>query len=746
MRKHLYSWAALYVLIGVMSFILFLFEKGIPYSFQQSDIVPIILAIIHVSAGFVFFIQAQPKNQVEHAWRMAYDLSRQTGQGKHKPYPDDHLFLPEAIFALTLIIFLFNYIFALAANMDYVQRFIATGGELDLALDSRSQRVRVMFRYGLYLLVYPAAVWMRLLTSVKGQRRRNIHSFFQLLLVIGSAVLYSFSFPSFLHHDGLGFLGWGALIPLFIILRKSYFPRFMFFGVFWMILTVLLKNYWLGTFSLVSLQVATLILGTYGVVFFLLLWGIELILRYFEKIFPERYVLHVLMFVLLYSAVWTVFDWVQTQGFTAYPWTLMPHSQWKNLLLIQYSAVTGMWGISQILYLANAVFASFYIFSGSYKLARKMVFSLAAAYVVSIHLLGAVALLEAGPSGAEEVARISLDEDERVVRLMPPERTPGAPAEVEEGSMRIALVQQNSDPRKHDYEEVYRTLTRLTDGILAAAPGMDLVAWSETAFVPNISRWGADDQDPDRRLVRLVRQMLEYQENMGTWLLTGNDDYEVVLDESGRELDRLNYNAAVLFDDQGRRRDTYHKMKLVPFTEHFPYEEQLPGLYRFLLEYDVNFWEPGHDSTVFEHPKMTFSTPICFEDAFPLEVRRFVREGANMILNISNDYWSLTEVAAKQHFAAALFRATEHRKYLLRSTASGMTTAVDPMGRIIFELPSYTATASAVDIPVENSGGPTLYTLAGDWYIWLIFLGIAVLLAALLISMGVSIFRFGNDY
>ncbi|WP_053335523.1 apolipoprotein N-acyltransferase [Salinispira pacifica] len=746
MRKHLYSWAALYVLIGVMSFVLFLFEKGIPYSFQQSDIVPIFMAVLHVAAGFVFFIQAQPKNQVEHAWKMADDLSKQTGHGRHRPYPDDQMFLPEGIFALTLIIFLFNYIFALAANMDYVQRFIETGGQLDLALDSRSQRVRVMFRYGLYLLAYPAAVWMRLLTSVKGQRRKNLQSFFRLLLVIASAVVYSFSFPSFLHHDGLGFLAWGALIPLFIILRRSYFPRFMFYGVFWMILTVLLKNYWLGTFSLVSLQVATLILGLYGILFFLVLWGIELILRYFEKIFPERYILHVLMFALLYSAAWTVFDWVQTQGFTAYPWTLMPHSQWKNLLLIQYSAVTGMWGISQILYLANAVIASLYVFPGAYKPARRLIFSLAAVYIAVIHLLGAIALLQAGPKQAEEVARVILDGNENMVQVIPDERTPGDPAEVEEGSVRIALVQQNSDPRKHDYEEVFRTLTRLTDGILNAVPEVDLVAWSETAFVPNISRWGAEDQDPDRRLVRLVRQMLEYQRSMETWLLTGNDDYTVVLDDDGRELERLNYNAAVLFDNEGRRRETYHKMKLVPFTEHFPYERQFPRLYQFLLDYDVNFWEPGTEPTVFEHPKLSFSTPICFEDAFPLEVRSFVREGAGMILNISNDYWSLTEVAAKQHFAAALFRATEHRKYLLRSTSSGVTTAVDPMGRIIFELPGYTAAASAVDIPVETPGGPTFYTLAGDWYIWLIFLGIAVLLASILISMGVSIFRFGNDY
>jgi apolipoprotein N-acyltransferase len=278
---------------------------------------------------------------------------------------------------------------------------------------------------------------------------------------------------------------------------------------------------------------------------------------------------------------------------------------------------------------------------------------------------------------------------------------------------RVALIQQNSDPRKHEYERTLESLKDLTNRALEQNP--DIVVWSETAFVPNIRRWG--EEDPERyRLARLVREFRAYQESIETWLVTGNDDYRRVLDEDGREIDRLNYNAAVLFSDQGGRMQTYHKIKLVPFTEYFPYQRQLPFIYEMLEDFDVHFWEPGDERTVFRHPKFSFSTPICFEDVFPNEVRQFVLAGTEVILNITNDYWSLTEVQAKQHFVGSLFRAVENRRPLLRATASGVTSHVDPYGRIVATRPQYSEEYLVTDVPVSHERRLTAYTRLGDWF------------------------------
>jgi apolipoprotein N-acyltransferase len=257
---------------------------------------------------------------------------------------------------------------------------------------------------------------------------------------------------------------------------------------------------------------------------------------------------------------------------------------------------------------------------------------------------------------------------------------------------------------------VFDTLRRLTDGALRQHP--DMVVWSETAFVPNIRRWSREDPR-EFPLAALVRDFLAYQKGLGAWLLTGNDDYSLVA--RGAVQERLDYNGSVLFSPAGERIQTYHKMHLVPFTEYFPYRKQLPGIYALLQSFDAYLWEPGDQRVVFRHPKFTFSTPICFEDAFPDDVRRFVTAGAEVILNISNDYWSLTETEGMQHAANAVFRAVENGRPLARAAASGLTCLVDPRGNIRARTPFYEENRLIVDVPLSSSR-TTFYTRWGDWF------------------------------
>jgi apolipoprotein N-acyltransferase len=156
-------------------------------------------------------------------------------------------------------------------------------------------------------------------------------------------------------------------------------------------------------------------------------------------------------------------------------------------------------------------------------------------------------------------------------------------------------------------------------------------------------------------------------------------------------------------------------VRLVPFTEYFPWKEQLPGLYNWLEQRDVYLWEPGQERVVFEHPRFRFSTPICFEDAFPGDVRLFVRAGAEVIVNISNDYWSLTEVEGKQHGVNSFFRAVENRVPLVRASASGLTGYVDTAGRLVATVPFYQERYLVVDVEIKEAS-LTPYTRFGDWF------------------------------
>lgn len=587
----------------------------------------------------------------------------------------------EPLVWLSLLAFAFGYVFALNANMDYVQRFVATGGDLRIAPDTGSERVLVVARYAPILLV-DLALWLRYARRSDGLRR-----LYEPLLVIVSIALTVLAQPSALSLSGIAALAWIAPIPLLYLqidlVQRKELQRAWAYGIVYGTFTVLIGNYWLATFNLLSLQVAVLVYGVYFTVFFgVVVHGLVSL--------PVRWYLPFLV------AAWTAFAYLRSVGFLGYPWLLQAHSQYLNVPLLQWASIGGVWLVGAIV-ITPAALVALALQRGTARSRRK-------------HLLRTIATALLIIGGVHAVGGAFL--------LVPRQyRT----------TSRVALVQQNTDPRKHAYEDTFATLRALTDRALAQDPRM--VVWSETAFVPNIRRWSQEDVRR-YRYARLVQRLLAYLQTVPTHLVTGNDDYERILDIEGNEIERMNFNAAVHFLPHGQRADTYHKIRLVPFTEHFPYAQALPGIYRLLQDFDVTFWTPGTEYTVFDHPDFTFAAPICFEDIFPGHVRRFAREGAEVIVNLSNDYWSLNPVAARQHLAAAQFRAAELQRPMLRATASGVTAYIDDRGRLVDELPQFVPGVLTVDVAVPRTPAKTVYFHLGDWFAHLALIVTAVLLVA----------------
>ncbi|MCG8479318.1 MAG: apolipoprotein N-acyltransferase [Spirochaetales bacterium] len=569
--------------------------------------------------------------------------------------------------------------------MDYVQRFIASGGNLQIAPDTRTERLIAAGRYA-PLLVVDLALWLR------GDPGRTGTSASPALMFLAVA-LSVLAAPSFVRLEGMAPLGWVGYAPLFAVIRteteRGRSRRAVWYGVLYGVLFTLLGNFWLGTFNLISLQAVGVIFLFHYSVYMVI---VVALLRIVPRGVPRALVL---------PLSWTFFEFARSSRFLGYPWLLAAHSQYRNLPLIQWAEVGGVWLVGGIVVLANALLAegALRLFGRRDESANRRTDPSRSRGSARRWFVAAVLVIAVAHSGGALF----------LLRELPTRET-----------VRLALIQQNSDPRKHEYERTLESLMRLTDESLFHDP--DLVVWSETAFVPNIRRWS--QEDPQRyRLARLVDEFLAYQDSIDRWLLTGNDDYRRILDEAGREVQRNSFNAGVLFSDTAERRETYHKIKLVPFTEYFPYEEQLPWVHAMLLDFDIAFWTPGRERTIFRHPSFAFATPICFEDVFPGEVRAFALEGMEVIVNITNDYWSLREVAAKQHFVGALFRTVELRRPMVRSTASGVTSHVDARGRIIATVPQYSEQYLIADVAVPAAGddgrGPsTLYLQWGDWIPW----------------------------
>src|SRR6266436_5493348 len=181
------------------------------------------------------------------------------------------------------------------------------------------------------------------------------------------------------------------------------------------------------------------------------------------------------------------------------------------------------------------------------------------------------------------------------------------------------------------------------------------------------------------------------------------------------------YNSAYLFSPSGELLDTYDKIRLLPFAEYRPFG--MRSLMSRNSDYPAEF-TAGSRATIFSIPRARFGVVICFEATYPTYARRLARNGAQFLVNISNDVWlsSMSGTpATSQHFAMAVMRAVENKRALVRVTAAGITGFVDPVGSI--HLSSQYEGVRLLAVPLRDE--LTIYTRFGDWFV----------VACLLVSM-----------
>ena len=184
------------------------------------------------------------------------------------------------------------------------------------------------------------------------------------------------------------------------------------------------------------------------------------------------------------------------------------------------------------------------------------------------------------------------------------------------------------------------------------------------------------------------------------------------------------YDSASLFDREGKQAGRYDKIHLVPWGEYVPFKHVFAFAEK--LTEGVGDMDPGHERSVFRTGGHAYGVFICYESIFGDEIREFVKNGAEVLVNISDDGWYGDTGAPWQHLNMARMRAIENHRYVIRSTNTGITTVIDPMGRATVQAPRHVRAAFAFPFGYETD--MTLYTRAGDWFAYLCAL---VTLAAL---------------
>ncbi len=367
--------------------------------------------------------------------------------------------------------------------------------------------------------------------------------------------------------------------------------------------------------------------------------------------------------------LWVAVELARTR-ITAFPWELLGYSQTANFALTRIATLTGVYGLSFEILLVNSVFAAAFLASRG---PRKRL--LAAACVAAV-------ILQAGQW------------------LAPPPVT----------ADRTALLVQPNIPilegarwTKDYFQETLRDLTKVSLHPPGEKAGehFDFIVWPESP-----SPFYTNDPLFQGAVSELARRS-------GTWVVAGSIGINNLTQTAGGS--EGIFNSAALVSPQGAWMGRYDKVHLVPFGEYLPF----PQLFAFAggLTKEVGEFQRGTSHAGLDAGGQRLGTFICYESIFPDEVRQGPLQGAQVLVNISNDGWYGDSGAWKQHLQQTEMRAIENDRWLLSATNTGKTASIDPFGRIAASTDRKIRTALVA--PYALVSGTTFYTRHGDWFAYL---------------------------
>jgi apolipoprotein N-acyltransferase len=372
--------------------------------------------------------------------------------------------------------------------------------------------------------------------------------------------------------------------------------------------------------------------------------------------------------LLAAAPAFVALEWLRGMIFTGFPWLVVGTSQAPSSPLVGYAPLVGAYGTSLAVALVAAALAAIPV-SLAWSRAR-------------LGLVGAiVALFAAGAL----TRGISWSE-------------PAGPP------LSMALLQGNV-PQEMKWRDEVRMRTLLDYRRMIFAAQAKVVVLPETALPMFL------DQLPEE----YVASLREHARRTGTEILMGTVERE------SRGAQSEYYNSVVRIDAPGV--PGYRKRHLVPFGEFIPWGfKWVLAILRIPL---TDFARGAAHQPPILAGNIRFGVAICYEDVFGEEVIDAL-PAAEVLLNVSNDAWFGESFAAEQHLQASQMRAVETGRWMVRSTNTGVTAAIDERGRVVARLPGFTAGALLASVVPRK--GSTPYMWWGNGAVLLI--SVALLAAA----------------
>ena len=214
-----------------------------------------------------------------------------------------------------------------------------------------------------------------------------------------------------------------------------------------------------------------------------------------------------------------------------------------------------------------------------------------------------------------------------------------------------------------------------------------------------------------------------------TPILLGLLTYEPGEEKNGIAADRM-YNSAMLLDSDGRRMGQYDKNYLLAFGEYIPLGDSFPVFYEWIPQ--ANHFQAGRTTETFAFKGFTLGIMICYEDILPSFGRDLAGKNPNVFINVTNDAWFGKTSEPYLHLALSVFRSVEHRRWLIRSTNTGVSCFVDAVGRIRSETSLDDPEVLVADVPMMT--GTTIYGQFGEVFAVFCFLCLLILLIRAIVA------------
>lgn len=497
-------------------------------------------------------------------------------------------------------------------------------------------------------------------------------------------------------------LCWIALVPLFVALLRDgpdgspiTTRHAALLGYVCGILWYMGNCYWIyQTMHIYGALSAPLSFGI--LILFSLYLGLYHALFAAIVVFVRRSAFGIRGALIIAPFAWTAVELARAR-ITFFPWDLLGYTQVDNLFVSALATVTGVMGISFLIAGVNAAIVPFFVRTGWPRVNVPVVAFVFGLSMQLSHLKPALRPL-AHTSGPQ-------------VAVMMQE------------NIEVGAVGRESDPLSLPQELDQFSAASLHPKVIDQASGDSF--WKDAASTTNTSViiWPEApshfmSSDPFFRAAAGQLATAAHAPVIAGSL--GVDRSSIP--ERGYYL----YDSASLFNSAGEYFGRYDKIHLVPWGEYIPFKEFFS--FADKITEGVGDMDRGSTRKVFSTGGHSYGIFVCYESIFGDEVRQFALKNAEVLVNISDDGWYGDSGAPWQHLNMARMRAIENRRWILRSTNTGITTAINPQGQVAIEAPRHVRGAYAFPFVYAPGSFHTVYTRYGDWFAKLCAIVAAIIL------------------